>query len=637
MTVVSRAEVERSPSKTVDELLRAVPSFGVFRRSSSVSADPSSQGVNLRGIGPSGVSRSLVLVDGIPANDPFGGWVYWRQIPRIDIQRIEVAPGGASALYGNYALGGVTQIFSRPITSATGEATVEYGSFASSQVGLRTTDRRGPIGVALDAELLQSHGYSVVAPSQRGAVDGNTPSWDGAVQGRVEAELARDLSLNVRGSYFYEDYNGGTDFTTAAARRFEYGAVARYTPGEAGAFELSLFGHANDFKQLRARVAAVQGASRAAEFLAGSQQVPSHDLGAGLTWTSPPLALAGTHTLTAGADVRRITAVTGEDIFPASPVASAAVVRRDASGKQYLVGAFAQEVYEVAPPLSLELAVRYDAWQNTDASRLERTAGGVTTLKPFAARSDHQVSPKAGLRFRPVDGLTFRAAAYQAFRSPTLNELYRPFQVGAIRTDANENLRPETLKGGEAGFDLAPAPGLSARVTGFWNELYDPISNVTTGLTTRQRQNLGQARIRGVESDVRLRFARFFVASAAYTFADSRVTSAPGQPQLVGRDLAQAPRHKATASLAYDRPGVLSLMVQTRYLGAQYEDDLNTLKMGEALLVDLSVSPRLSSNVDLVLGVENLFDKSYLVGRAGPDTVGQPRFVHGGLRVHFGG
>jgi len=651
VTVVPRGEIERSPSKTADELLRAVPSFGLFRRASSVAADPTSQGVNLRGIGPSGVSRSLVLVDGIPANDPFGGWIYWRAIPRAGLEQIEVVPGGGSALYGNYALGGVTQFLSRPITGLAGVATADYGAMDTYQVGVRAADRRGPVGAMLEAEMFDSSGYRVVAPAARGAIDGNTPSKHSTVNARIEAAAAPDLSFTLRAGYFSEEQNGGTRYTTADVRRFEWAAGARYSPGELGAFDLTVFGHANEFEQTRTRVLS----GRASEEQAAAQDVPAHDVGASALWTSRPMALAGAHILTIGTDVRRITGETREDLFPPSSSTPAAttVVRRDAGGEQRLYGAFGQDQYDVSRAVALNLAVRYDRWENTDASRFERTFDGSTNPLAFAARSDDLVSPKVGLRVKPADGVILRAEAYRSFRAPTLNELYRPFQVGPVRTEANENLEAETLTGGEAGLELAPAHALTARLTGFWNVMEDPITNVTCatleacpdlprgvipGPNVRQRQNLGQARIRGVEASAGWRFARAWVASLAYTYAHSRVTEAPGQPQLLGKDLLQDPRHRATASLAFDDPRLASALVQVRYVGSQYEDDLNTLPMSDFYLVDLSVSRRVTANLEAVLAVENLFDKQYLVGRPGGlDNVGQPRFVHGGVRARFGG
>src|SRR5262249_18975656 len=176
VTVVPRTEIVQSPTQTLDELLRMLPSFATFRRTNSLVSDPTAQGVNLRGIGPSGVSRTLVLVDGLPANDAFGGWFYWRQLPRIGIERIEVAPGGGSPLYGNYALGGVVQVFSRPVEGSELDADGSGGYPRQFALAARAADRFGPVRGRLEAEGFSTAGYAVVAPSQRGPVDQNAPS-----------------------------------------------------------------------------------------------------------------------------------------------------------------------------------------------------------------------------------------------------------------------------------------------------------------------------------------------------------------------------------------------------------------------------------------------------------------------------
>ncbi|HEX7630932.1 MAG TPA: Plug domain-containing protein, partial [Lacunisphaera sp.] len=75
LTTFRGGEVRAAPTATVDGALRLMPGFSLFRRSDSFTANPTTQGVSLRGLGPSGASRSLVLLDGIPLNDPFGGWV----------------------------------------------------------------------------------------------------------------------------------------------------------------------------------------------------------------------------------------------------------------------------------------------------------------------------------------------------------------------------------------------------------------------------------------------------------------------------------------------------------------------------------------------------------------------------------
>lgn len=629
-TVLSREEIERAPAKTLDEVLRAVPSFGLFRGSSSLTADPSSQGANLRGIGPSAVSRSLVLVDGIPATDPFGGWVSWRAIPRLGIQRIEVVPGGGSALYGNYALGGVIQVFSRPTVGRSLEATVEGGSFESGLFALRAADRWGSLAAALEGEILGTRGHPVVAPSQRGAVDGNAAATHATAQARLEAEPAPGLSLALRAGVFREEQNGGTRFTSASVRRLAASGNARWEPPWGGALELSVFGQGGEFGQQRARIADTP-APRSAETPSARQSVPARDLGVGLWIASPPLSLAGTHTLGLGADARRIAGDTRETLF----AADGTTLQRDAGGAQRLLGLFVQELYRPREELEIDLAVRLDRFENLAAYRSETTG---STRVAFPDRAGGQTSPKVGVRFRAFDLLTLRAGAYRAFRAPTLNELYRPFQVGPVLTLANQDLGPERLSGGELGWEVRPRGGLAGRVTGFWNELADPVVSVTTGPNQRQRQNLGRARIRGVEAEAGWQPGRSWRVALAYTLAESRVTGAPGQPQLLGKALPIDPRHRATLRVAFDEPRLFAAGAVVRYVGRQFEDDQNTLPLPAYALLDLSASRRLAPYLEAYLAVENLLDRSYLVGRAGGlDTVGQPRFVHGGLRLRLGG
>src|SRR5437762_8305647 len=128
VTVITRDDVTHSASQTVDDLLRQVPGFSLFRRSSSIVGHPTTQGLSLRGIGPSGTSRALVLLDGVPLNDPFGGWVYWNRVPLQSIEQIEVVHGGGSSVWGNYALGGVVHVITRRPTERATLFEASYGT-----------------------------------------------------------------------------------------------------------------------------------------------------------------------------------------------------------------------------------------------------------------------------------------------------------------------------------------------------------------------------------------------------------------------------------------------------------------------------------------------------------------------------
>ena len=324
-TVIDRDQLERSPEPLADDLVRAAPTVGTFRRSSSAIADPTSQGLNLRGVGPSGVSRALVLQDGVPVNDPFGGWVYWRALSPLGIDRIEIVPSGASALFGNFALGGVLQVISRPITGASVDAVAAGGSLGERRAAARATERFGDLGVELDGESWHSDGYTPIVADQRGAVDGPAASTHDTAGARVEYGRGNQ-ALHAGARLFSESLDAGTLFTTADVRTVTYGAGGRLTdPGAVpGALDVELFGGVQRFDQDRARVSA----DRSTAAKSASGHTPSDNQGAAVTWTA---RLGGGHAIVVGADGQRVVGTATDTLFPAT-TQPATIVKRAAGG-----------------------------------------------------------------------------------------------------------------------------------------------------------------------------------------------------------------------------------------------------------------------------------------------------------------
>jgi outer membrane receptor protein involved in Fe transport len=632
VTVIPRKEIEHSAALTADDLVRAVPSVATFRRSSSLTADPTSQGLNLRGLGPSGVSRALVLEDGIPLNDPFGGWVYWRSIPLLGIDRVEIQPSGASALYGNFALGGVAQVVSRPITATGVEAMASAGSRWTEHGAVRGTVRTEKVGAAVTVDALRTSGFIPVSEADRGAVDGPAPSRDINARGVVELQARPDLLVRFSGGYFGSSLEAGTPYTTADVRSGNFaGTVHWQDPGGGSALDVSVFAGLQHFEQGRARI----GAGRSTAAPASSQVVPSNDQGAAITWTSAPLQAGGEHVLLAGLDVLRVEGTSNESLTPPNP-GPTSTVSRVTGGEQRLGGVFLQDAVRVTDAVDLTAGLRLDGWQNRAGERTLTQQDGTATPSSFPDRSGVQLDPRLAVLVRATPLLTLRASGYRAFRAPTLNELYRPFQVGTVLTEANEDLVPETLWGAEAGAEVA-VRGFTARTTGFWNELDQPVSNVTLATplpdgATKQRQNLGHARVRGVELEADWRLSRRWSALASYTFVDPIVTSAPGNDDLVGLELAQDPRHRFTAAVTFDDPAIVTATAQVRVVGAQFEDDRNTLPMDAFAVVDVSASRAIGHGFSVFATASNLFDTVYLVGRSGVDTIGEPLNVQVGLK-----
>ena len=624
ITVLERAELARSPALTTDDALRAVPSVAMFRRSSSLIADPTSQGLNLRGVGPSAVARALVLRDGIPINDPFGGWVYWRAIPTAAIERVEIQPSGAT-LFGNAGLGGIVALASRPITEPTAEATFAAGSHGTTRGALRGAGRLAGFGVELDADRLTSDGYAPIAADQRGAVDGPAAGAHTGAGVRLERT---DGGSTVRafGRWFDQELDAGTRFTTAAVRTVTYGASWRYARA-ASRLDVAAFAGHQRFEQTRARVAP----GRADAELASAQTTPSNNQGASAMWSR---RAGERHTIQLGVDALRVAGTATDRLTPAMPT-DASVVERAAGGEQRFAGVFAQDAIRATPSLELTAALRLDGWQQRDGHRRIARAGGEVTASAFDDRGGVQLGPRLGALHHIDANLAVRGSVYRAFRAPTLNELYRPFQVGTVLTAANDALRPEVLWGGELGPQVVVGT-LVARATAFYNRMTDPVFNATLAEpapdgATRRRDNLGRARIAGLELELSWRPAAAWIVTVACTMLDARVTAAPGQPELVGKWLAQDPRLRATGALAFDDPRIVTAGVEARFTSRQFEDDLNTLPMGAFTVIDAFARRHLARGLSVFATALNVLDRRYLVGRAGIDTIGLPRTILGGL------
>lgn len=605
VTVLDRATLAHIPAALLDDIVRAAPSAGTFRRSSSAIADPTSQGLNLRGLAPSGVSRALVLRDGVPQNDPFGGWVYWRAQPAHTIDRIEIQPSGASALFGNFGLGGVMAIASRRIEDDV-ETRVAGGSLGTGRATLRAARRFGAIGVELDGDAYTTDGYVPIAAP--GAVDHAAASDHRNAGARVEYGGARAFAR-----WFDEDLDAGTQFTTANVRTLTYGASGQLVRGRSR-LDLAAFGGDQQFDQQRARVSA----DRATAAIASTQATPSTSYGASAMWS---MRIAR-HTLQLGADALRVTGTSTDALSPAM-MSETALVLRSAGGEQRFAGIFVQDSLRLGA-LELTAALRLDRWSLHDGHRVLARANGERETVRFADRAGVELDPRLGALVRVDDNLALRASVYRAFRAPTLNELYRPFQVGTILTAANEDLAAETLWGGEAGPQVT-VDGLTARVTAYYNRISDPIFNATLAEpldgAMRRRENAGDVRVAGAEFEASWRPVAALSFAAAYTLIDGDVLDGA----LAGKRLAQNPRGRAAFAIAYDDPRIATVATDVRYTGAQFEDDQNRLVMGSFVVVEALARRHVAYGLSAFATVQNLLDARYVVGRAGVDTVGQPR------------
>jgi outer membrane receptor protein involved in Fe transport len=634
VTVITRRDIERSASQTVDDLLRQVPGFSLFRRTSSVVGHPTTQGVSLRGIGPSGTSRALVLLDDVPVNDPFGGWVYWNRIPLLGLGQVEVVRGGGSAVWGNYALGGVVHLRTERPTERAVAAEASGGNRGTWNLDGLVHEVWGPLRLALEGNAYSTDGYRVVKTSRRGRIDVPADSRHATFHGRLEWQPAPDLSLFASGAYYDEERGNGTPLQINDTRSGSWALGGRLRDGGGGQWTATLFGQDQRFRS----TFSTQALDRNAETLALDQTVPAVSAGGAVGWSRR----VGPHRLLAGADLRWVEGETDEEVF----VAGAFARRRVAGGEQLVAGAYLQDAFTPSPDWEIVGGVRLDYWVTYTGSRRDvPPPAGVPLRQDFDDADQLAASPRLAVLWRPWAGGALRASAYQAFRAPTLNELYRVFRVRNDVTAANPRLRPERLTGGELGLQQRWGP-VEVRLTGFWNDVEHLILNVTRtarlpdcppGTTCRQRQNVDLGRIRGVETDVEWVPARGWRLLASHLFTDARVEEAPQQRALEGKRLAQVPEQTYTLGLRWEDPRLVNVGVTGRFVGRQFEDDLNTLPLGSVFVVDVFLSRAVARWGEVFVAVENLLDETYATGRTseGVISIGAPRLVRGGLRVTF--
>jgi outer membrane receptor protein involved in Fe transport len=653
VSILSSEDIQQSPAVVADDVLRRIPTFSLFRRTSSLSSHPTSQGVSLRGVGPSGVSRTLVLLDGVPFNDPFGGWVYWSRVPLEATDRIEVVDGSSSSLYGNYAMGGVINIVTGPPVRRTLDVKTQYGNLNTPKLDFAGSDVWGKVGAAVDGTVFNTDGFPIVVENERGAVDNNASVDFRNVNVKLDYRPSAATTAFVRGGYFSERRNNGKKSTidgTEEKNDTQWSAVSggvRALLPDQSSLQATVFA---DFETFHSNFLAVPAATppRSIGRMTLNQTVPTDGVGAMTQWTK---AFSGKTVVSAGADWRWVDGDSREDGLDAI-TGTRVTLRRVSGGTQQSLGAFVQSMIAVAPRLDVTLSARLDHWRSYDAHNLEvNVPSGTPTPNNNPAlpgRDDTVVSPRAAAIYHVNDRVSVWGDVGWGFRAPTLNELYRQFRVGTVLTLANNQLGPERLVGGEAGVNISPVRNVTWRTTWFDDGIENPVSNVTIATVganvTQQRQNLGRTRVWGIQTDAEYRIGTSWRLSGGYLYDHATVTEFKTNPALVGNFLPQVPKHRGSIQAAYANSRIATFAAGVQLVGRQFDDDLNARKVpGETapglpgfVLVDFSALRAINRNLDVFVGVQNAFDQQYFVGTL-PTTIGSPRLVNAGVRLRLAG
>ncbi len=632
VVVLSQNDLASTSALTIDGALDQVPGFTLYLRLGSEVANPTDQGVSLRGVGSNGASRALVLEDGIPLNDPFGGWIYWDRVATAAVQRMEVAEGGVSNLYGSNAMGGVINIITRQADHSEVTLDTSYGNESTPDASLWANTEWHNWGAQLQAEGFQTDGYILVPEDIRGAVD--TPA--GSSHTLATLTLDRQLSQRSRafltGTVFGEARKNGTPLQTNNTRLRELDAGWDWQSNRWGEFALRGYGEAQLYDQTFSAIAA----SRQTETLTSLQRIPAQEAGYSVHWMRP---WGAKQTWVAGVEGAQVRGASDGLNYTAGRAASAV----GPGGRQDINGVYAEDLIRPASRWIITLSARFDGWRNFDAlsTTLPLAPPGPVVVNHFAPRSESAFSPHASVLRQLTSSASVYASFYQAFRAPTLNELYRPYRVGDVLTLADNNLVAERLTGEEVGASYAPfRDRLRMHATLFWNDIAQPVENVTLTTTptliTDERQNLGSTTSRGAELEADTELRPSLILSGGYQFTDARVVSFPGDIALQGLFVPEVPRNVFTVQTRYTRNSLFTAALQGRYWGRQYSDDLNQYPLNPAFEMDASVSHSFKQHAEIYGAVENLTGERYEVARVPYIQLGPPVLFRVGFKFNWG-
>ena len=630
-----RREIDQSPTHALDQLLKGVPGVQLFRRSDSRSGHPTSQGITLRALGGNASSRALLVLDGVPQADPFGGWVNWPAYDPSALAEVRIVRGGGSVANGPGALAGTIEMASRVEAGLSGE--VDGGSRESAEARARAGLVAGSGLISLSGHGSRSSGFVPVTSDTRGPADERAPyrEWSGRV--RWVAPVGTDTELQASLAGFHDWRTRGTDFTENRTN----GADASLRLVSRGRWQFSALGYWQ-WRNLMSSFASVSPGRAVTTSVSLQDSVPSHGLGGSIE-VRPPTSRAVE--LRLGADARR-TDGESRELFAFS--GGAATRRRRAGGRTWTAGAFAEGTAEFGP-VTVTGGARLDHWQVSHGHLFEKVIATEAVLRDehSSERGGWLPTARGGILAALGGGLSVRSAAYLGWRMATLNELFRPFRAGPDATAANAELDPERLAGAEAGVEFACGP-LRLSLTGFANRLNDAIANVTlgegpgtfpgvgfvgSGGTFRQRENLHAVQVRGLEASAQWSRGPWLLRAGA-SLSNARVYAGGAAAQLDGLRPAQTPKFAATLAGGWEQDGKGTQLV-VRRVGVQYEDDLNLRRLKGATTLDAFASWPIAPRLLLVARGENLFDSLIMAGIAGDGSVERatPRTLWIGLRL----
>jgi iron complex outermembrane recepter protein len=659
-TVLTKEVLEVSPDQTIDQVLKNVPGV-ILNDTPYYQKDPTGQSINVRGLGN---ARTLVLIDGLPANDAFYGTVQWNLVPMSSIDTVEFIRGGVSSLWGNYGMGGVINIKTKTPVNSQQEASASIGAFGTGNVAaskdLIASDN---LQLRFSADYFGTEGYqniATISPASPNSIkngQGDAASHNSNLRMQGYFKTSPDTNGFFRvGYHTMSDLSSGYSIATNIMQETDVAGGTTTRLDDKSKVDVNFFYENTGFNKQNGSTTTSKsnGIPANTPYINANYHDPYSTVGASAQFTQELTSIIDQYVV--GVDARNIAGSNQTNNLLNTGSVTAV---NYGQGQQTFYGLLGQVKSKAeAFPLETTLAARLDQWNSQTPTSYNAGLSGKPIYQNVPNQSKTQLSPTLGLLYKLDKDWDLRSAAYQAFHAPGMNNTLRSYGSGTGYSFANPNLTPETMTGYEVGTDYRWKGGF-AQLTAFNNYIQNAIVSYKIQSSQQALANSLCATVgnpsgcagnssyytnnqsllsQGIEFQFHHDINSQWATDANYAFTSTKLTwTATTDP--VGKQVGGVPQNILGGGLTYYPVPQASVTATVRYIGSSWMDNSNTLPVPAYAVVGLRANYEMSKNTTFFASAVNLFNRQYITFGTGSSNtgyvLGMPQSISVGARMIF--
>jgi len=663
-TILTKEAIETAPDQTIDQILKNVPGV-ILNDQPYYQKDPTGQSINTRGLGN---ARTLVLIDGAPANDAFYGTVQWNLVPLSSIDSVEYVRGGVSSLWGNYGLGGVINIKTKNPKNSQQDVSASYGSFGTGNVAAsKDIIASEKTQLRFSTDYFSTDGYqnvAIMSPAPANNIkNGQGPASSDNTNFRLQGYFKPTSSTTGffrMGYHTMANLSSGYAFAKNLKQDTDIAAGTKTRVDASSNVEINFFYQNTIFNKQNGSTS-----TGGTPYMSATYQNPYSTIGGGVQYTQNFKGLIDQ--VIVGFDGRNVSGSNLANNFGSS---GANEMINYSKGQQNFYGLLGQlKLKARSIPLETTLSARLDYWSSQTPSYYnQKPSTGSTAYQNVPNQRKTMLNPTLGLLYKVNQNWDLRSAAYRAFHAPGMNNTLRTFGSSSGWTFANPNLTPETMTGYEFGTDYRWKSGF-AQLTFFNNYIQDAVATYKLSTSSATDQALAQQLCsgsgtwtgqssygvcnsstinyytnqqnllsQGIESQYHLDINPKWAMDLNYAYTQTKLTmSTTSDP--INKQVGGVPRNIAGAGITYYPVPKASITTTIRYVGTSWLNTSNTLIVPSYAVVGLRANYEIEKNIMMFASVVNLFNRQYINFGTGSSvssyTQGMPQSFNVGAKITF--